>query len=403
MSVAFMGPWYGELGWELLTWQAYCRHRAKEFDKVYVSSFPDMKALYEDFATFIPHAHPVRALDWHDLSCVAYTIPPDADVHIKPHKQYKVPNQTFIKFNTLPIAKYDYLMHPRNIRKGGNKNYPKEDWEQLVPLLPGSVAVIGTKEDLSLPGATDLRGIPLPLLMQYIAGSKVVIGQSSGVMHLATLCNTPIVVWGDSKTYFGETLEKRYKETWNPFKSPVEFLFDDHWHPEVDDIVTAVRKFGGEEFKMKEEYKEEIFTPNDEENVTEVVNMGGPVLVGEPEYLVPETETAPTPEAMEKIMRHLHEQRTVPGAIPQIPEEKTDNTEGGLPVDENMSRALQSAASSGKWFLMVSYVDPTDKSRFLHTWQCKDFPTEDLTKVLDHIKTEVAEKVVNKNIPKFWR
>ena len=44
--------------------------------------------------------------------------------------------------------------------------------------------------------------------MDIIAGAKVVVGVSSGIMHLAMACGTPVVVWGDSRTYFGEILEK---------------------------------------------------------------------------------------------------------------------------------------------------------------------------------------------------
>ena len=72
--VGFFGPWYGEFGWELLTWQAFCRKKAKEFDHVYVSSFPGMEALYKDFARFIPHRHATRALDWRDISNIDYDI-----------------------------------------------------------------------------------------------------------------------------------------------------------------------------------------------------------------------------------------------------------------------------------------------------------------------------------------
>ena len=442
MAVAYMGPWTGEFGWELLTWQAFCRKRAKEFDKSYVSSFPDVAALYEDFATFIPHNHPGRGLDWRDLSRIEFTVPPDADVHIKPHKQYRVPNQEFIEFGLPAIQEFDYILHARNIKKGSNKNYPEKQWQLLVEFLlsKGKVAVVGTQADLCLEGAADLRGFPLKLLMRYIAGSKVVIGQSSGVMHLTTLCKTPAVVWGDAKTYYGETLEKRYKDTWNPFKSPVEFLFDEHWQPSIESIISAVNKCnGGEELNMnkEEEYIEEVTPPDyaDEDIIPtekEAVIRGPiilppkearPIIVrpgtetidalvaGEPDLIIPNTpqrftEPLPTPEAMEKIMRHIRED-SPSKTIPQIPNEteptKEDIGKFPLPVDTDCERALRSAADSKKWFLTVSYVDPTNKDKYLHHLQHKDFPTNDLTKVLDHIKTEVAEKVVNKKMADTWK
>jgi len=241
MANAFFGPWYGELGWELMTWQAYCRAEAKKYDKVYVSSFASMEPLYWDFADeFIPHRHPTRALDWRDISSIDYDMPEGIDVHIEPHKQYKVPSQDFIQFGDEPMRAFACLIHARNISKGSSKNYPQELWEELAAKLPGRVASVGTASDLCIQGTEDLRGIPLNALANYMAGSLVVIGQSSGVMHLATLCGTSLVVWGDEKTYFGETLEKRYKETWNPLGAQVEFIFDDKWQPPPQEVLRVV-------------------------------------------------------------------------------------------------------------------------------------------------------------------
>jgi len=422
MKVAFFGPWYGEFGWELMTWQAYARNRAQEFDKVYVCSFPDMAPLYEDFAEFIPHKHPTRALDWQDITGIEYSMPGDVTEHVKPFKRYRVPEQKFIKFGEPTVSDFDVLVHARGIKKGGHKNYKK--WLDVVAALGGNrVAAIGTAADFCFEGQTDLRGIPLKMLMQVIAGSKVVLGQSSGVMHLATLCDTPIVVWGDGKTYFGETLEKRYKETWNPFRSPVDFLVHNSWQPSVEDIVAAVlKRLGGQ--VMTEEYIEEIFVPEETEESPKVDDRTGQAVVGkanlvrEPELL----EEGISPQALERIMKHIR--RGPEAGTPSPEQEETalaDNLsppergadqgdllregditgELGLQLEEGMARALGSAAVSGKWFLTISYVDPTDKGRYFHHWQTRDFPTNDLTKVLDHIKTEVAEKVVKRSLT--WR
>ena len=73
-----------------------------------------------------------------------------------------------------------------------------------------------------------------------MGGAEYVIGGSSGVMHLACLCGPKVITWGDSRTYFGETLEKRYKETWNPLDAEVHFLFDDNWCPAPNEITKLI-------------------------------------------------------------------------------------------------------------------------------------------------------------------
>jgi len=357
MAKVFMGPWYGELGWELHTWQAYCRAEAKKFDKVCVSSFPSMEPLYQDFADeFIPHRHPTRALDWRDLSEIDYDMPGDVDVHIKPHKQYRVTGQDFIQFGNNPLRAFACLVHARNISKGSNKNYPQELWEELVKMLPGRVASIGTGSDLHVRGTDDLRDAPLGVLTNYMAGCLLTIGQSSGVMHLAALCGSSLVVWGDGKTYFGETLEKRYKETWNPLGARVEFVFDDKWQPHPQEVLRAVRD----------------------------------ALPGIP----PSVQAA-------MMNRELTPTGVGEGAILQIPvgvepEAKKDR-EVSVLVDSEMATALEAAMNSGRWILAVSYINPQSKGdpRLLHCWQTHDYPREELISTVEHWKTEIADKEAN--------
>jgi len=59
------------------------------------------------------------------------------------------------------------------------------------------------------------------------------------VMHLALMCGTPVVTWGDCNN-FGDTLKNRYMETWNPFGTPVTWI-GDTWDPEVEQIMEALK------------------------------------------------------------------------------------------------------------------------------------------------------------------
>ena len=58
--------WYGEFGWEVMSWAPICRKLALDYEQVIVSSFEGMGPLYADFATeFRPHDKTDRGLDYH--------------------------------------------------------------------------------------------------------------------------------------------------------------------------------------------------------------------------------------------------------------------------------------------------------------------------------------------------
>lgn len=242
-DTVFYGPWIGEFGWELMTWQAWCREDAKQYKKVYACSYPDMEYLYRDFAEFIPHQHPKRHLDWRNVESVVYEKPEGA-FQIIPFKEYRAGQQKFRLFGNegSNIVPFDYIIHARGINKGG-KNYPREKWEELVKILGSdSIASVGTDEDLHIKGTESVRGIPLEDLVILLAKAKAVIGQSSGVMHLAACCKAPMVVWGPSGQQFGgESLAERYYNTWNPFGNPVRFIENDQWQPNPMEIADHVK------------------------------------------------------------------------------------------------------------------------------------------------------------------
>lgn len=336
-DVAFFGPWVGEFGWELMTWQAWCRQQAKRFKKVYACSFPDMAYLYEDFATFVPHNYEKRYLDWTKVEQmeIKYEMPEDVTQQFIPFKEYRPDNQEFrrLGWSWMPgnFRKNDILIHARGINKGG-KNYPVERWEKLVELLKekigdeGIIGSVGSEQDLLIKGTEDFRGLPLVELCLYLSQARMVIGQSSGVMHLASLCMAPHIVWADSRTYFGETLDKRYAQTWNPFKTPVHYIYDDEWNPDPQWVVQQFDEFSKQLQSLPpREYKE------------------------------------------------------MP-ALPKIP--------------DMLFKKLLEAVNSGKFFVSLSWKKPDDKLD--HFWYSREFPNGDYQISLEHQAQDVKEHFARK-------
>jgi len=211
-------PWYGELGWEVMVWAPRCRLQA-DGRACTVTSFVGMDALYGDFATFCSHDRVSRNDGEFPVAYRSPTL----------HKRYGNPNK-----------RCSVLIHARGITRKRHYNYTR--WAELSRDLPESCAVIGSKDDAAIATCEDLRGLPLQDLMDIIAGARVVVGVSSGVMHLAAACGTDVVAWGYSKTHFGETLEKRYKETWNPHGVRVEWITAEDWQPEPRRITKAIER-----------------------------------------------------------------------------------------------------------------------------------------------------------------
>ena len=225
--------WIGEFGWEIATWAPFCRYIAKNYDKAIVTSFAGMEALYSDFAEFRCHNRIERKLDF--------------------KKQYRLKEKAiYVKYGKSKHVK-DILIHARGLRKNIRKNYLQ--WEALKYLDAGWIGLNNQElknyknypmfpnNDLCF--GLDLRNLPLQELMNIIAGAKIVVGQSSGIMHLAMFCGTPVITWGDNKKYNGKPLRDRYENVWNPFNVKVHWIECDNWQPSTKQIESEVRNVIG--------------------------------------------------------------------------------------------------------------------------------------------------------------
>jgi hypothetical protein len=261
MRTLVVHPWVGEFGWELMSWQGYARKQAKKYDNVIVYGFEGREPLYTDFAdVFIAHellgdkdcwklkkcSDPVEERELY--AAVARIVKKHNADQLVPSRLIPLEEQLFIKYgkssNLTKDERYDVLLHLRKRGRVPEHNVSEVLGATLVAKLsPMRVACIGSKlESISVKGADDLRGTPLERELDIIAGAGVVVGPSSGPMHLASLCGTPHVVWTDMRKWLaiGATNVDRYKKIWNPLGTRVEVI--QTASPTVNRILDAITK-----------------------------------------------------------------------------------------------------------------------------------------------------------------
>lgn len=263
----------GEFGWELMSWQGYLRRKAVEFDEVIICTTAGLEPLYEDFADkFITHSVPLlrdcfeqRAI--YDKNAwnvyrrriderLAKLRAAGHDVVFERAKKYiPITKQHFIKFGDAAVAeaagdKFDIVVHARN-KESNEKyyrvyNWPQSRWDELLKRLKAdgvSVAAVGTTADARLPaGAVDLRGCALHRTMNVMAAAELVVGPSSGPMHLASLCGAPHLVWTGTK--WSSTIQaynnERYEWKWNPLHTPNKAIVKQNADVSVDEVYNGI-------------------------------------------------------------------------------------------------------------------------------------------------------------------
>jgi hypothetical protein len=255
-KILLAGPWIGEFGWELFCWQGYIRRLSRSFDKTIIISRSGHEFLYKDFATefYCFNAPAAKANMWlgetnqSELNKIITNL--NYTKHIIPFNIGYVMNgmttiiandafnqQDFVKYKSETLkSNVNILVHARNKFVGSNRNWERENWQNLVNLLLPhyNVGVIGTEEAFYLEGTQDFRNLSIEDLVSVISESKMVIGQSSGPLHLTSLCGVPHLVWSDN------TNRERYTKHWNPFKTPVYFYSEMGWNPTVEFIYDKI-------------------------------------------------------------------------------------------------------------------------------------------------------------------
>ncbi len=239
----YAGPFVGEFGYELCGWQAGLRKLASKYERVVVVCRPAMQPLYADFAhSFIdaPSGERTNCLRCGDVGVSEVnrqiaSMVSEGDFWLKP-RLFLPREQSFIQFGRWRPSSYDILIHARASTKfrTARRNYPPKEWE--VFLKKGRkygwrVASVGSPDGaMHVPGTTDLRGISLHELFDVMASADLIVGPTSGPIHLAALCGLPQVTWGRfgplgaHKRFRAEKWreEDRVREHWNPFNTLVD-------------------------------------------------------------------------------------------------------------------------------------------------------------------------------------
>ena len=268
-SVLLAGPCISEFGWEIMEWQGHVRALANKFDHVVVCSTNSHYALYQDYnPIFVGHhvkgirdCHTMRKIDNQQEWDRVVRIMQDYERSFKasgydvvwanskpPHggavgARRPIEKQVFVKFGRPSSTGFDVIVHARNrpfkYAYEGH-NYPIAQWNQLVHLLKEcgytDIAAIGTSEQALVPeGAVDCRDAKLEDVMDMMASARVVIGPSSGPMHLASLCHAPHVVWARSRqqSAINKRNKERYESYWNPLNTPTRVILHNDKEPPV--------------------------------------------------------------------------------------------------------------------------------------------------------------------------
>jgi len=267
-NILMAGPWCGEFGWEIIKWQPVVRYWATKmgFDKVYVGIQKGHEILYQDYEpNFIYFEQLPDADGWGDRhhnspnfkeKLIAkiqreghVTILQPKLEHMKAPKDKKIHKMFGKKTKGL---KYDILVNARWTNKCGHhwRDWPLARWGELMDYFKNKykMASIGIPSQSKWIHHTDnLLGKPLSELVNIMASSRLIIGPSSGPMHLASVCGCHQLIWTDNKNWGGAggNNRHRYEVSWNPFRTPVTVLDDCNWKPQVSNVIREIDKILG--------------------------------------------------------------------------------------------------------------------------------------------------------------
>lgn len=261
-NALIFGPWVGELGWELTEWLPRLFAMSRKFEKVVAISYESSRSLYNGYDFF---AHNYSLQDSHfafgkinrsdELQIIVEAA---KKFHLNDFTVYTPYNKSRLanivrralarkEYRSMcnsvgGLAQCDIVVHFRNfVRRGDSddKNFPTATADDVCGKLRDfgfTVVAIGHPEMSYAPaGAIDGRSADIDRAVEFICGSKIVVGGSSAPMHLAQLCKKPIV------TFFSPpSVLARYQGYWNPFNADLEVVTDSSFQPNSEQVVDSI-------------------------------------------------------------------------------------------------------------------------------------------------------------------
>jgi hypothetical protein len=260
----FVGPYSGELGWELMEWSGYVRKLSMKYKRTIVVSYQGNRCLYDPCEYY---AHELDLKDsgyWYgslaeakidklvnhyknklDLTSFDWLHPRHLNRYTK---RIIGPQQFWEPFEFRQTdCRYDVAFHFRSIQRADLdiKNYPIEYMHELINKCQADgirVCCIGhPKYSLCPNNCDDLRSSDLSETRMALKVIKIVAGGSSAPMHLASLCGLPIVVWWNT-TLFESNPSDKYLGVWNPHKAPVFVVSNLTFQPAPEQVFSQIIK-----------------------------------------------------------------------------------------------------------------------------------------------------------------
>jgi ADP-heptose:LPS heptosyltransferase len=157
-----------------------------------------------------------------------------------------------INFSFVDLSTQDYnpnsnelSIHFRNVIKSGKDtriNFSEESADLLVKQLSikgYKINIIGHPRFSYCPteNCIDCRSENIGVAIENIQNSLITIGQLSGPIHLAHLCNRPVITWADSEERF-ETVKM-----WNPHNQACLVVSVNTFNPDVFLIIKKIDEF----------------------------------------------------------------------------------------------------------------------------------------------------------------
>jgi hypothetical protein len=256
MKTLFAGPFVGEFGWELFCWQGILRKyiEVNNFEKVIISGRNSTKFLYEDFCDeYIIYEPDVYEPDSYFNRGKMTNIPQPPKgctyipynhlvTHYNPISGWSPKlKQSFIKYGKKIKTDIKVLIHARNTKGAATstsiRNWNSNNFEKIVNHFSNiKFASIGTKSASShIKNTIDLRDIDVK---NYMNSADLIIGPSSGPIHLAALCGLNQLTWCGKP--YDISNKKRYIEDWNPFNTKVEYIISNDWNPSTKQIINKM-------------------------------------------------------------------------------------------------------------------------------------------------------------------